>query len=70
MWSIFGTTDEITSVNPIGSLSKKSKGAVYSDGAWCGYCVKVGMRTWMDSNKKICPTCKKRVPKVMRIADI
>jgi len=69
MWSIFGTTDELPG-RPEGSLSKKSKLAVYSDGAWCGYCLKHGMRSWIDHSKNVCPTCKKRVPKVMRIADI
>ena len=69
MWSIFGTTDEKT-LNAIGGLSRRSKAATYADGAWCGYCLKSGMRTWVDANKKDCPTCNNMVLKEDRIKDI
>ena len=69
MWSVFGTTDEIVT-NSIGAPAKKSKAAVYSDGAWCGFCLKNGMRTWIDNVREKCPTCKKVVPQIMRKTDL
>lgn len=68
MWSIFGTTGECVT-GPEGGLAKKSKKSVYSNGAWCGFCLRVGMRTWINSDKKICCKCGKKVPKKMRIID-
>lgn len=58
MWSIFGTTSE-PRTGPIGSLSQKSKAAVYESGieGWCPYCLMEGKRTWVDYLK--CPHCKK-----------
>ena len=67
-WSIFGTSDEPYS-GPKGALSSKSKSAVYEDGAWCGYCLKAGKRTWVDLYRTICPHCREVVTKDQLIVD-
>lgn len=68
MYSAFGRSDE-PRTSPEGGLVKPSKGSVYSDGAWCGFCLNRGKRSWVDSDKKNCPGCDREIPKVMRIVD-
>ena len=67
-WSIFGTTDEHIS-GPVGSLCSKSKKSIYSDGAWCGHCLNDNMRTWIDHDRKKCPTCHCDITEDKRIID-